>query len=42
VMFGALVMGKPRVRLGGKRGGEGRVKGAGGAGRGRPRGSRAG
>lgn len=42
VMFGALVMGKPRVRLGGKRGGVGRVKGAGGAGRGRPRGSRAG
>ena len=42
VMFGALVMGKPRVRLGGKRGGAGRVKGAGGAGRGRPRGTRAG
>lgn len=33
VMFGALVMGKPRVRLGVRRGG---------AGRGRPRGSRAG
>ncbi|RFC49079.1 MAG: hypothetical protein DVB22_002722, partial [Verrucomicrobia bacterium] len=41
-MFGVLAMGKPRVRLGGRRGGVGRVKGAGGAGRGRTRGSRAG
>lgn len=42
VMFGALVMGKPRVRLGGKRGVVGRAKVEGGAGRGRERGTRSG